>query len=183
MPDEIEPLLYKLSATFEKSLDFILSSRVLHQMTELELKQLASFELVDLQLHTHNHDLPLGATAAKQELAHNRAFLRKFCSTPRVHFCYPSGKWDVRHIPILKQSGIKSATTCVQGLNDNKTERLALKRFVDGEHIRQIQFEAAVSGFFYLAKSAKSKLKMLFSLFLRARKKPHRQTAKDFLAE
>jgi len=43
--------------------------------------------------------------------------------------------------------GIKSAVTCTSGVNDENTHPYKLKRFLDGENISQIEFEAEMCGF------------------------------------
>jgi hypothetical protein len=58
---------------------------------------------------------------------------------------------------------IVSATTCEPGLNFRHTPRLALHRFLDGEDIDQIQFEAEMSGLNELLRRARAALKTVFS--------------------
>ena len=103
---------------------------------------------VDLQLHTHRHNLGNGDKATlAQELEDNRKSIAKAGNTDPRHLCYPSGYYEPRHLQYLEELGIKSATTCFSGLNYADTPLLELKRFLDGENISQIEFEAELYGF------------------------------------
>lgn len=115
-------------------------------MTVDELAQLPSRGM-DLQLHTHHHRFPFDCRkAAEREIIDNRTALEPIVDKPLVHFCYPSGEFDVAQFPWLRDLGIESATTCLSGFNYPSTERLELRRFLDGENLTQIEFEAELSG-------------------------------------
>jgi hypothetical protein len=66
--------------------------------------------------------------------------------------------------PWLTSLGIDSAVTCEPGFNYRQTSKLALKRFLDGAHIPQIEFEAELSGFNELIRPIKSGVKSFFAL-------------------
>jgi len=102
---------------------------------------------VDIQLHTHRHVLPLDAAGVHREIDDNKAFLDPLTTRPLVHFCYPSGDWDRRHWPLLQACSVRSATTCVPGLNSVDAPVLALSRFVDQDDVHPLEFEAEISGF------------------------------------
>lgn len=99
------------------------------------------------QLHTHHHNNPLRDDLLEEELNVNRQIIESVTGQIAVHFCYPSGVYSRENFPLLKKLGIKSAVTCVPGLNDKSTHPYELKRFLDGENITQIEFEAEMSGF------------------------------------
>jgi len=99
------------------------------------------------QLHTHHHINPLQDDLLAEELRKNREIVESITSLPAEHFCYPSGVYSKDQFPLLKEMGIKSAVTCKPGLNDHKTHPYELNRFLDGENISQIEFEAEMSGF------------------------------------
>lgn len=103
---------------------------------------------VDIQLHTHRHNLggneKLGLA---KELNENRESISKFIQNRLIHFCYPSGIYSKKYLPWLAEYGIISATTCKPGLNYLTTPLLELNRFLDGENISAIEFEAELSGF------------------------------------
>lgn len=120
-------------------------------MTIEQLAQLPE-QGMDLQLHTHRHCLPAteGLAGVESEITENRAVLKQIVSGPLQHFCYPSGEFQPAQFPWLRALGIESATTCLSGFNYPDTERLELRRFLDGENITQLEFEAEVSGFLEL---------------------------------
>lgn len=106
---------------------------------------------MDLQLHTHRHCLPItGPEGVEKEITENRVALERIVRRPLQHFCYPSGEFQPVQFPWLRALGIVSATTCLSGFNYPDTERLELRRFLDGENITQLEFEAELSGFLEL---------------------------------
>lgn len=110
---------------------------------------------VDVQLHTHRHRFSEDLELAKNEVVDNKNVLEPLLGRELKHFCYPSGFWRKDHWSILREAGIQTATTCDPGLNYKHTPELALNRFLDGEHIKQIQFEAEVSGFSELLRAGR----------------------------
>jgi peptidoglycan/xylan/chitin deacetylase (PgdA/CDA1 family) len=124
----------------------IVDKRTFCLINEDELSNLASSQ-IDVQLHTHNHRLPEDPALAAEEIRQNRQMLAQIAKKPLVHFCYPSGFWTRQHWPTLAVSGIQSAMTCDPGLNDSHTPNLAMNRFLDGEDILQVEFEAEMSGY------------------------------------
>jgi hypothetical protein len=124
----------------------IFEGRHLSLMNESELKQLVS-DRIDIQLHTHRHQLPDQKPIIHQEITDNRAVLEPIAHKPLRHLCYPSGIWSRQSWPYLTELQVISATTCDPGLNVSGTPPLGLKRFLDGENISQIEFESEMSGF------------------------------------
>ncbi|NOQ64023.1 MAG: polysaccharide deacetylase family protein [Methyloprofundus sp.] len=121
--------------------------RFLSLLNESEVLALASTE-INVQLHTHSHQFPQNnAAEASLEIKKNKQILEPLTEQPLVHFCYPAGKWSTSHWSILAKEGVKSATTCLPGLNDSSVNMLALNRFLDGENIPHIVFEAEVYRF------------------------------------
>lgn len=116
---------------------------------------------VDIQLHTHRHRLPEDHALARREILDNRAALAPLVVQPLEHLCYPSGLWSERFRPLLIASGIRSAATCVPGLNYRDTPRYALRRILDSEEFTQIEFEAEASGYAELLRRARSRLRTL----------------------
>lgn len=138
-------------------LDAVIQRRSLHLMSPEELRAVAGD--LDIQLHTHRHRLPEDALAARGEIEENRKSLAKVVGGELVHFCYPSGYWTEAFFPFLKAAGIKTATTCEVGLNDRSTHPYALNRFLDSERISDLEFEAELTGFAELLRSARRLLK------------------------
>jgi peptidoglycan/xylan/chitin deacetylase (PgdA/CDA1 family) len=122
--------------------------RILNLMTAEELRELVGSG-IDVQLHTHRHVFPQDdEVRAEREIADNRAALtRIFGRRAFDHFCYPSGLWAEKQWAWLDRMGVKSSTTCLYGLNSPKSPRHALRRFLDGENIHQLEFEAYLTGF------------------------------------
>ena len=132
----------------------------------MSLEQLAALPVtgMELQLHTHNHRLPQeDRQVVEDEIAANRRHLQSVASTPLIHFCYPSGEFDPRQFDWLRNLGVVSATTCVSGFNYHKTERMALRRFLDAESISEVEFEAELSGFLEVLRGVRSAMRRLRS--------------------
>jgi peptidoglycan/xylan/chitin deacetylase (PgdA/CDA1 family) len=114
---------------------------------------------ISLQLHTHRHRIPIDSyEAVKDEIEDNRRSLEKITNQPFNHFCYPSGNYTRRHFEYLKKLDVITATTCVHGLNYQDTNPYELKRYIDGELLSQIEFEAEMSGFFELVRKCGYKI-------------------------
>lgn len=111
---------------------------------------------LDIQLHTHRHRFPLETTSALRELSDNRRALEPLVGRPLTHFCYPSGQWSEDHWQPLLAAGIESAVTCDPGLNDSTTPPLGLRRFLDGETVSQLEFEAELWGLSAFLRNARS---------------------------
>ncbi len=115
---------------------------------------------MDLQLHTHTHRFPgQDRAAAADELQRNRDALAPAAASALVHFCYPSGEYHPGQFSWLQASGMRSATTCLSGFNYPDTERMELRRFLDGENISQLEFEAEMSGFLELLRRVRHMLR------------------------
>lgn len=137
----------------------ILEKRLLSLMTKSEIQTLSK-EGVSIQPHTHRHRFPTDDPAiASQELVQNRDILATTTDNTLTHFCYPSGIWNKRHWETLDSLNMESATTCDPGLNTMKTPKFALKRFLDGDNITEIEFISEITGFSEILRSIKTSLK------------------------
>jgi peptidoglycan/xylan/chitin deacetylase (PgdA/CDA1 family) len=92
----------------------------------------------------------------REEIAENRALLRDLTTSHLDHFCYPSGEYDLRVLGLLRSLGVRSATTCKAGFNYPGDDPLQLRRFLDGENVSEIEFEAELSGAFEIARHVRS---------------------------
>jgi peptidoglycan/xylan/chitin deacetylase (PgdA/CDA1 family) len=135
--------------------DQLSKTRMFNLLTREEIRYLAA-EGIDIQLHTHRHCLPSDTLCGVQELMENKAILEPLVDRELHHFCYPSGEWSHDAWPILTGAGVKSAVTCAPGLNYPTTPLLALNRFIDGEHVSQIEFEAEMAGYLELLRHLRS---------------------------
>lgn len=149
----------ELAAEFARRLQVDLADIVRHRsfmmMSEAELGSLAGSN-IDVQLHTHRHRFtPDRLDEAEREVVENREVLQAMVGGTLEHFCYPSGVWGADAFPLLEKLGIRSSTTCESGLVTASTPRQALGRFLDGENIHALEFEAEVCGFLELLRRAR----------------------------
>lgn len=133
--------------------DDIREAGLLSIVNEDEISVMASCG-VDIQLHTHRHVLPKDAGGLAREIADNRRVLETIAG-PKKHFCYPSGIWSDGQLSLLRAAGVASATTCDIGMNSKGHDLLTLRRFLDGQQVTQIRFEAEMSGFCDLLRDLK----------------------------
>jgi peptidoglycan/xylan/chitin deacetylase (PgdA/CDA1 family) len=138
----------------------IVEKRFLSLMTKDEVRKAAEAG-VDIQLHSHRHNLPLQPELVRKEIEQNREVLEPLIGYRPRHFCYPSGIYDKDHLCPLAEMGVTSATTCNNGFNSPDTPPLALFRFLDGNTTSRIEFEAEVSGFAWLLRIVRSRLVQL----------------------
>ncbi|MDP2560851.1 polysaccharide deacetylase family protein [Psychrobium sp. 1_MG-2023] len=141
-----ELLLQRLGECLNVDYGQLKSSRILGLINQQELKQLIALG-VDIQLHTHRHELPVDSELARDALVRNKQKVNPLLATPMVHFCYPSGDWKPAHWPILQQQQVLTATTCTPRLVDYDTPHYSLDRILDSSRVSQIEFEAEVCGF------------------------------------
>lgn len=125
--------------------DLVADSRLVGLASHAELKSLIRRD-IDVQLHTHRHRFPADRDVVVQEIEENRESLASVAGSELVHFCYPSNEWYPEQLPWLRELGVRSATTCVTGLNPPGTDPLLLRRFLDGECVSEIEFRAELSG-------------------------------------
>lgn len=116
----------------------------------------AAHQGLDLQLHTHRHRLPAARELALRELGDNRAVLEPVAGHRLRHFCYPSGYHRPEHLPWLEEAQVESATTCDPGMNRRGDSLLLLRRFLDSSETSQLEFEAELSGFSELLRTARA---------------------------
>jgi peptidoglycan/xylan/chitin deacetylase (PgdA/CDA1 family) len=150
--------VHKLGNHLGIDTSWYIANRVFHYMTRDELVQAVGGGL-DVQLHTHNHTLgDLSAAYVRAEVSANRSALGLLLGrSPETfqHFCYPSGIQGGEAVEELARLGILSSTTTTPGLVWPWTSRQLLPRFLDGENVSELEFEAAVSGFMYAIRAAK----------------------------
>jgi peptidoglycan/xylan/chitin deacetylase (PgdA/CDA1 family) len=155
--DERVAIARQLGRLLDIDYDALAASRMLSLMTLDEIHELAA-EGADIQAHTHRHRFPMRESEARRELHDNRRALEPSVGHRLEHFCYPSGEWFEEHWPWLESEGMRTATTCEKGLNYPSTPPLALRRFLDGENIDEIEFEAEVTGYMELLRRTRASL-------------------------
>lgn len=145
---EKNTLLGSIAERLGVDLGAIVARRILHIMTPDEVRALPA-DLVDVQLHTHRHRVPLDRALFAREIEDNRQRIAAAAPPGReapVHFCYPSGVYDPHFFPWLRELRVQSATTCVPGLASPASDRLLLPRFVDTALQPDVAFESWVTG-------------------------------------
>lgn len=138
----------------------IVQRRFLTLMTSEEVRE-TSEAGIDIQLHTHRHVLPRESDLVHREIEDNRSILEPLTGYELHHFCYPSGIYHQDHLRPLSEAGVLSGTTCDTGLNYAGAQPLMLKRFLDGNNVSWIEFEAEMSGFSDLLRMALFRLRRL----------------------
>ncbi len=139
-------LCRRLGSVLRVDYEEIVRKRPFTLMTLSEVR--GAVELgMDLQLHTHRHRLPAEPDLIRREIEENRSILEPIVGERLYHFCYPSGVHHPAHLEPLAELQVKSATTCEAGLNTGDTDPLLLARFLDGNTISWLEFEAEMSGF------------------------------------
>ncbi len=158
--EEIERLASLLGIDFAD----IETRRTFMLMTPTEVQH-AHREGIDIQLHTHSHRMHgFEHEKLRTEIQVNRDKLASMlgADTSRLeHFCYPSGLYRRELFPVLRECGIKSATTVEFGLNPPGTSPFALKRILDCESLSDIELEARLSGLWTTLSTARSVLRRL----------------------
>lgn len=143
-------LLEQLAACLRLSPEQLgLATRRFEYMNEQELLALPA-QGCSIELHGHVHQYPAGQPAAftKDLQRCSDTIVAAGLPTP-AHYCYPSGNFDAAASPALAAMGVRSGTTCLPGLvgHASPVECHYLPRFLDGESIAMVEFEAEMSGF------------------------------------
>jgi len=141
----------------ELDLDYadLLRSRTLHLMNAEELGEIAASGGVEIQLHTHRHQLPLEKKLFIREIDENRSLIEFATHKPAKHFCYPNGEYRPEFERWLRDAGVASAATTDPGFVSMRSESLLLPRIADSECISQARFESWLSGIGLLGFSSK----------------------------
>jgi peptidoglycan/xylan/chitin deacetylase (PgdA/CDA1 family) len=126
--------------------DAFVRSRLFQIMTPNEVKALPA-DLIGVELHTHRHRTPHDPALFTREIVENRDRIAALCGRTPTHFCYPSGCWRPDMLPLLRQQGIRSATTCFPGYMTPSTDSLVAPRFIDTMLTSEATFRGWLSGF------------------------------------
>lgn len=156
--DEAADLCREVAGGLGFDYDEIMRSRQFGMMTYDEIAD-SNKRGIDIQLHTHSHDLfPEAPEKIVDEIKINREKLAPHVTSSLDHFCYPSGVNCPAMHPFLDANGVKSATLIDTGLVSAKSHRFELKRILDGEDIDLLEFEAEMSGFLEILRTVKRAL-------------------------
>lgn len=151
-------ILPVIAAALGMDLGEVLRGERFRLLTRGQIRELGARGF-DIELHSHRHHLPAETFELMAgEVATNRAQVESVLGTKPSHFCFPSGEYSPHHPDWLRRVGIASATTCDPGLNPPGSSVMLLKRFLDSDAEADIAFEAEMTGFRELARSALSAL-------------------------
>lgn len=160
--EEVVSILESLADRLGFSEDILkLSTRRFDYMSADEIRKCAHAGC-SIQLHGHIHRYPAGDPSLfREDLKKCDEVIQELGLPKPKHYCYPSGGFDHFSSEVLRASGVLSATTCLPGLVNIKSEKDAyyLPRFLDGENIHMLEFEAEMTGFSELLRNAVGKNK------------------------
>ena len=144
---EKDDVARRLAERVDVDYDDLRRRRILHLMTPAEVHSLSS-DLVDVQLHTHRHRTPRDRASFHAEITDNLRRIDAITGSAKEHrhFCYPSGDYDSRFLPWLRELRVESASTCEPGLATMQTEPLRLPRMMDTSVQSLLTFEAWTAG-------------------------------------
>ncbi|PYS85768.1 MAG: hypothetical protein DMF70_03670 [Acidobacteria bacterium] len=143
--DEKDAFAASLAAHLDVDYEALLQQRIMHNLTADEVGQLAAGG-IDVQLHTHRHRTPLDRQLFLREIEDNRRSIQEMTGKRPTHFCYPSGVYDLKFLPWLKEAGVVSGTTCNLGFASRSSDRLLLPRILDNASLSSIEFESWLTG-------------------------------------
>jgi peptidoglycan/xylan/chitin deacetylase (PgdA/CDA1 family) len=143
--EEKDAFAGSLAALLNVDYDALLDQRMMHNLTPDEVSQLAAGG-IDVQLHTHRHRTPMDRELFLREIEDNRKSIQEMTGKRPTHFCYPSGAYDLRFLPWLREAGVVSATTCESGFASRSSNELLLPRFLDNATLSPIEFESWLTG-------------------------------------
>ena len=134
-----------LAAQLGVDFEALLEQRLMHNLNADEVSKLDAGG-IDVQLHTHRHRTPLDRELFLREIEDNRKSIQEMTGKNPTHFCYPSGVYDLKFLPWLRDAGVISATTCESGFASRSSNELLLPRFLDNASLSPIEFESWLTG-------------------------------------
>ena len=145
--DQRDQLLHGLASQLGIDYEALVASRILQIMSAADLAELDP-RLVQVELHTHRHRVPLDESLFRREIRQNRDYIRNATSgrMDPSHFCYPSGVTSPAFLPWLRELGIRSATTCRPGLASRADDPFLLPRFLDNCGVSTDEFDSWLTG-------------------------------------
>jgi peptidoglycan/xylan/chitin deacetylase (PgdA/CDA1 family) len=124
----------------------LIEQRRLQLMNPEEVANLPR-DLVDVQLHTHRHQVPVDRLLFEREIIENRQLISEMTGRPPgVHFCYPSGVTNSVFFSWLQELGVASATTGFVGLASPSSNPFMMPRLIDTTLVSEPEFEGWLSG-------------------------------------
>jgi peptidoglycan/xylan/chitin deacetylase (PgdA/CDA1 family) len=143
--EEKDAFAASLAAHLQVDYQVLLEQRTMHNLRADEVGKLAAGG-IDVQLHTHRHRTPPDRQLFLREIEDNRKSIQEMTGRNPTHFCYPSGVYDLKFLPWLREAGVISATTCESGFASRSSNELLLPRFLDNATLSPIEFESWLTG-------------------------------------
>ena len=141
------------AAVLDVDVDAKLRARLWDRLTPSELETVVAAGY-DVQLHTHTHrNVIRYGDEVRDEVRTNRQHIERLTGKPAVHFCYPLGLWHRGVWPDLRAEGVESAVTTRNGPNYPATPPLALRRYLTGQAMTDLEFEFELSGLRWLTRT------------------------------
>ena len=95
---------------------------------------------------THPNLLTLDDLSARKEIADSKRDLEDHLDRPVEAFSYPVGLFGSRERTFADEAGYEFAVSCEPGLNETRTDALALRRTLIESRDRALDFAAKVGG-------------------------------------
>ena len=144
--DEEQVTLRLLAERVGANFDTFIANRQLQIMSGDEIRSLPR-DLIDVQLHTHRHRVPLREASFQREITENRDAISAWRpGEPLDIFCYPSGVTSPQFLPWLRDLKIQIGLTCKSGLAGSHMDPLLLPRLIDSSRMTRLEFESWLSG-------------------------------------
>ena len=121
------------------------ASRRVQIMSAAAVRDLPT-DQIQVELHTHRHRVPVDPASFLRELQENDAVIRELRGRAPRHFCYPDGYFRAAMVPVLRRTGILSATTCKSGMLSVRTNPYFVPRFLDSMNVSDERFRAWIAG-------------------------------------
>lgn len=140
-----DDLLRELAGRLGVNYSALLERRLLHLMTPAEVAALDR-TLIQVELHTHRHRVPLDDALFRREIEDNRRSIERLVGRSAEHLCYPSGVISPEFPDRLTALGVQSGTTCELGLASRADSPLLLPRLLDTSTLSEAEFEGWLTG-------------------------------------
>lgn len=133
------------------------SDNALKLMSKEEIVRLSQDETIEIGTHTDTHPILSRLTAEEQirEIQSGLDRLRSWGVDGSIAFAYPNGRpcdYNLDSIQAAKEAGIKTAFTTSDGFVEIEDAPYEFKRIPVGDNTSQNEFEARLSGAYYLVR-------------------------------
>jgi len=130
------PILKKYQA---KATQYVISGFLNNKnhLTTAQLLEIGKDGLVEIGAHTVHHVWLKGRSLkdVSSEVFQSKVVLGKLIGKPVVSFAYPYGAFDEQAVQIVKDSGFKSATSTIPGIDQKQEYRYFLYRLRPGGRV------------------------------------------------